>query len=119
MRCFAPLVLLLRKRQRCLIADEAFDSSYAGLWALRNPFTELVELTNGMAFLHDDLDREIVDTVTGKEAQRRMINLNAVRTFTPPLLSFTQSLSLPSSAELAHAFALEINSVVSLVSHRQ
>ncbi|ORY72739.1 hypothetical protein BCR35DRAFT_333916 [Leucosporidium creatinivorum] len=52
-------------------------TSYAGLWALRNPFTELAELTNGMAFLHDGLDREILDTVTGKSAKKRVINLNA------------------------------------------
>lgn len=59
-------------------------TSYAGLWALHSrslaysalqfallillivtedPFTELAELTNGMRFLHDDLDREIVDQV--------------------------------------------------------
>ncbi|KAL8276504.1 hypothetical protein RQP46_011105 [Phenoliferia psychrophenolica] len=36
-------------------------TSYAGLWALHNPFTELSELTNGMRFLDDDLDREIID----------------------------------------------------------
>lgn len=29
-----------------------------------------------MDFLHDGLDREIVDTVTGKSAKKRVINLN-------------------------------------------
>ncbi|GJN91722.1 hypothetical protein Rhopal_004745-T1 [Rhodotorula paludigena] len=51
-------------------------TSYAGLWALQNPFTELAELTNGMRFLHDDLDREIVNDATGKSARKRTINLN-------------------------------------------
>ncbi|GAA5989338.1 hypothetical protein JCM11641_002767 [Rhodosporidiobolus odoratus] len=51
-------------------------TSYAGLFALQNPFTELAELTNGMRFLHDDLDREIVDTVTGKKAKKRTIYVN-------------------------------------------
>ncbi|GAA5853550.1 hypothetical protein JCM8547_002502 [Rhodosporidiobolus lusitaniae] len=53
-------------------------TSYAGLWALQNPFTELAELTNGMRFLHDDLDKEIVDEVTGKNAKKRTIYLNGV-----------------------------------------
>ncbi|GAA5892441.1 hypothetical protein JCM6882_005617 [Rhodosporidiobolus microsporus] len=55
---------------------ESHVTSYAGLWALQNPFTELAELTNGMRFLHDDLDRDIVDTVTGKKAKKRTIYLN-------------------------------------------
>ncbi|GAA5831469.1 hypothetical protein JCM11251_004034 [Rhodosporidiobolus azoricus] len=46
-------------------------TSYAGLWALQNPFTELAELTNGMRFLHDDLDREIVNDATGKSRKKR------------------------------------------------
>ncbi|KAK4058179.1 hypothetical protein OIO90_000918 [Microbotryomycetes sp. JL221] len=41
--------------------------SYAGLFALRNPFTELAELTNGMDLMHDTLDREIVDEIVVKE----------------------------------------------------
>lgn len=44
--------------------------SYAGLWALRNPFTELAELTHRMAFLHDDLDTEIVNTVIHGDSKR-------------------------------------------------
>ncbi|GAA6021131.1 hypothetical protein JCM11491_005648 [Sporobolomyces phaffii] len=53
-------------------------TSYAGLWALQNPFTEIAELTNGMRFLHDELDREIVDKVTGKDTPKRIIYLNGV-----------------------------------------
>ncbi|GAA5823449.1 hypothetical protein JCM5353_002152 [Sporobolomyces roseus] len=53
-------------------------TSYAGLWALQNPFTELAELTDGMRFLHDELDREIVDQVTGKNQPKRIIYLNGV-----------------------------------------
>ncbi|KAM0753688.1 hypothetical protein T439DRAFT_332249 [Meredithblackwellia eburnea MCA 4105] len=41
-------------------------TSYAGLWALHNPFTELAELTSGMKFLHDNLDSEIVDQIVPK-----------------------------------------------------
>ncbi|BGP36832.1 hypothetical protein JCM10449v2_000734 [Rhodotorula kratochvilovae] len=54
-------------------------TSYAGLFALQNPFTELVELTNAKHAMHDALDREIVDEVTGKSARkaRKVINLNA------------------------------------------
>jgi len=44
-----------------------------------DPFTELAELTNGMRFLHDELDREIVDQVTGKNQPKRIIYLNGVR----------------------------------------
>ncbi|GAA5944393.1 hypothetical protein JCM1841_005567 [Sporobolomyces salmonicolor] len=51
-------------------------TSYAGIWALQNPFTELAELTNGMRFLHDDLDAEIVRQVTGKSQKKRVIYLN-------------------------------------------
>ncbi|GAA6035307.1 hypothetical protein JCM8097_008809 [Rhodosporidiobolus ruineniae] len=51
-------------------------TSYAGLWAHQNPFTELAELTNGMRFLHDDLDKEIVDAATGKSAKKRVIYLD-------------------------------------------
>ncbi|BGP12973.1 hypothetical protein JCM10213v2_000890 [Rhodosporidiobolus nylandii] len=51
-------------------------TSYAGLFALQNPFTELAELTDGMRFLHDDLDREVVDDVTGKNAKKRTIYIN-------------------------------------------
>lgn len=51
-------------------------SSYAGLWALRNPFTELAELTHGMSFLHNDLDRDIVDTVTGQNTSKRVIDFD-------------------------------------------
>ncbi|GAA5922132.1 uncharacterized protein JCM15063_003197 [Sporobolomyces koalae] len=57
---------------------ESHVTSYAGLWALQNPFTELAELTNGMRFLHDELDREIVDQVTGKALPKRIIHVNGV-----------------------------------------
>jgi len=43
-----------------------------------DPFTELAELTNGMRFLHDELDREIVDQVTGKNQPKRIIYMNGV-----------------------------------------
>ncbi|GAA5887571.1 hypothetical protein JCM5296_002622 [Sporobolomyces johnsonii] len=59
-------------------------TSYAGLWALQNPFTELAELTNGMRFLHDDLDSEIVGKATGKSTKKRIIYLNGVYTRGPP-----------------------------------
>ncbi|GAA5934177.1 hypothetical protein JCM3775_006927 [Rhodotorula graminis] len=45
-------------------------TSYAGLFALQNPFTELAELTNAKHALPDSLDREIVDEVTGKSARK-------------------------------------------------
>lgn len=38
-----------------------------------DPFTELAELTNGMAFLGDDLDDEIVKTATGKTPAKKII----------------------------------------------
>ncbi|GAA5866711.1 hypothetical protein JCM3774_001966 [Rhodotorula dairenensis] len=52
-------------------------TSYAGLFALQNPFTELAELTDGMAFLGDTLDTEIVNSATGKDRQKRVIYLNS------------------------------------------
>ncbi|GAA5915302.1 uncharacterized protein JCM6883_002390 [Sporobolomyces salmoneus] len=57
---------------------ESHVTSYAGLWALQNPFTELAELTNGMRFLHDELDREIVNHVTGKDQPKRIIYVNGI-----------------------------------------
>ncbi|GAA5870259.1 hypothetical protein JCM1840_001604 [Sporobolomyces johnsonii] len=59
-------------------------TSYAGLWALQNPFTELAELTNSMRFLHDDLDSEIVGQATGKSKKKRIIYLNGVYSRGPP-----------------------------------
>ncbi|GAA5979973.1 hypothetical protein JCM10908_001486 [Rhodotorula pacifica] len=56
--------------------EECPVTSYAGLFALQNPFTELAELTNGMAFLGDDLDTEIVNAATGKDRKKRVIYLD-------------------------------------------
>ncbi|GAA5983066.1 hypothetical protein JCM5350_006801 [Sporobolomyces pararoseus] len=66
---------------------ESHVTSYAGLWALQNPFTELAELTNGMRFLHDELDREIVDQVTGKDQPKRIIYINGIYSRGRPNLS--------------------------------
>ncbi|GAA5954345.1 hypothetical protein JCM21900_005037 [Sporobolomyces salmonicolor] len=59
-------------------SDMTSVESYAGLWALQNPFTftELAKLTNGMRFLYDDLGSEIVGQVTGKSQKKRVIYLN-------------------------------------------
>ncbi|GAA6011580.1 hypothetical protein JCM8202_004076 [Rhodotorula sphaerocarpa] len=51
-------------------------TSYAGLFALQNPFTELAELTQGMTLLGDGLDTEIVRSATGKDTKQRIINLD-------------------------------------------
>ncbi|GAA5850523.1 hypothetical protein JCM9279_007528 [Rhodotorula babjevae] len=58
---------------------ESHVTSYAGLFALQNPFTELAELTDAKHALPDSLDREIVDEVTGKSARkaRKNVTLNA------------------------------------------
>ncbi|GAA5897443.1 hypothetical protein JCM8208_003273 [Rhodotorula glutinis] len=57
-------------------------TSYAGLFALQNPFTELAELTDAKHALPDSLDREILDEVTGKSARkaRKTTTLNASST---------------------------------------
>ncbi|GAA5961886.1 hypothetical protein JCM3765_006423 [Sporobolomyces pararoseus] len=70
---------------------ESHVTSYAGLWALQNPFTELAELTNGMRFLHDELDREIVDHVTGKDQPKRIIYINGIYSRGRPNLSSRSS----------------------------
>ncbi|GAA6047858.1 hypothetical protein JCM3770_004677 [Rhodotorula araucariae] len=49
---------------------ESHVTSYAGLFALQNPFTELAELTNAKHAMHDVLDREVLDEVTGKSARK-------------------------------------------------
>ncbi|GAA6059592.1 hypothetical protein JCM10212_005091 [Sporobolomyces blumeae] len=72
-------------------------TSYAGLWALQNPFTELAELTHGMRFLHDDLDREIVDEITGKKQPKRIVYLNGVYSKGPPKSSKRSSSTKSSS----------------------
>jgi len=58
------------------------------LLSFADPFTELAELTNGMRFLHDELDREIVDQVTGKNQPKRIIYLNGVCSLLPHCLVF-------------------------------
>ncbi|KAM0793086.1 hypothetical protein ACM66B_000569 [Microbotryomycetes sp. NB124-2] len=50
-------------------------TSYAALFALRNPFTELAELTRGMDFMKEALDREIVDEVIHNKPARSNVNV--------------------------------------------
>ncbi|KAK4054772.1 hypothetical protein OIV83_000696 [Microbotryomycetes sp. JL201] len=48
-------------------------TSYAALFALRNPFTELAELTRGMDLMKEALDREIVDEVIHNKPPRSSV----------------------------------------------
>ncbi|BGP21858.1 hypothetical protein Rt10032_c01g0555 [Rhodotorula toruloides] len=55
-------------------------TSYAGLFALQNPFTELEALTrDNMCFFHDVYDDDVVNEMTGRSGRKRVMNLKDPR----------------------------------------
>ncbi|KAI5480027.1 hypothetical protein MNV49_001992 [Pseudohyphozyma bogoriensis] len=46
-------------------------TSYAGLWALNNPYTELEVITSSSRWLHDDLDQEIMDKIIPQNGKKK------------------------------------------------